>query len=337
MFSRPQSLLAYVGTAFAVSVCGCLLVLIAVTSGNIRTISLVGFAVSAMLGVMQWVISTQWMKAREDFARVQERATLAEQESNAKSTVIGTISHDLRTQLNAIIGFADVLAKGAFGPLGSPRYEEYAANIRASGQTLLGVVNDLSQLTQLSTLEGEIICQPIDVGTTASKAAAQLHPNAAEKNITLKIDVLPRPIWGFAQREALRQIVSRLIDNSIKFTGEGGMIVLSVAEGKHHVDIMVTDNGPGIPPEQLKSFKHPPRDGNSGTGLGLVVSRRLAERMNGKLIIESIPGRGTRVTIRLREAESEAAPRVEPTAAIGFIDRDPFRAVGQRNPFNAAA
>jgi len=337
VFSRPHTLLAYVGIAFAVSVCGCLLVLIAVTTGNIRTISLIGFAVSAMLGIMQWVISTQWMKAREDVARIQERATLAEQENNAKSTVIGTISHDLRTQLNAIVGFAEVLAKGTFGPLGSAHYEEYVANIRASSQNLLAVVNDLSQLTQLGTMEGEIICQPIDVGTTASKAAALLHPQAAEKNISLKIDVLPRPIWGFAQREALRQIVSRLIDNSIKYTGDGGMIVLSVAEGKHHVDIMVTDNGPGIPKEQLKSFKHPLKDGKSGMGLGLVVSRRLAERMNGKLIIESIEGRGTRVTIRLREAESEAAPRVEPTAAIGFIDRDPFRAVGQRNPFNAAA
>jgi hypothetical protein len=68
-----------------------------------------------------------------------------------------------------------------------------------------------------------------------------------------------------------------------------------------------------------------------------MISRRLAERMNGKLIIESIVGRGTRVTIRLREAEDEAAPRVEPTAVTGFIERDPFRAAGRRYPFNAAA
>lgn len=205
---------------------------------------------------------------------------------------------------------------------------------------MLAVVNDLFQLAQLSALEGELTCQPIDVGTTTSKSAALLHPQAAEKNIHMKIDVLPRPIWGFAQREALKQILSRIIDNAIRYTDSGGMIVVSVVQGKQFVDVMVTDNGPGIPSDQLKTFtRAEPKENDNrkqGTGLGLMISRRLAERMDGKLIVESIAGRGTRVTIRLREAELEAAPRTEPSIS-GFIERDPFRAAGKQNPFNAAA
>jgi len=337
MSTRLRSLMAYSGIALAVGVCACLLALIVFASGNIRTVAECGFGVSAVLVLAQFGIARQWQQLQEALARAEERATISEQESLAKSTVVGTISHDLRNSLNAIVGFAEVLIKGTFGPLGSPRYEEYAANIRASGQSLLAIVGDLFQLAQLSSLEGELTCQPIDVGTTTSKAAALLHPLAAEKNIHMKIDVLPRPIWGFAQREALKQVVTRILDNAIKYTDSGGMIVVSVQPGKQFVDIMVTDNGPGIPADQLKTFTRADNDDRKqGTGIGLMVSRRLAERMDGKLIIESIVGRGTRVTIRLREAELEAAPRTEPSAS-GFIDRDPFRAAGKQNPFNAAA
>jgi len=341
MLARARSLMAYAAIALAVCVCACLLALIVMTTGTMRTIAECALAGCAILGLAQFALSTQWLKLKDAVTRAEEKTSLVEDESRAKATVVGTISHDLRTQLNAIIGFADVLSKGAFGPLGSPRYEEYAANIRASGQGLLNVVNDLFQLSQLSTMEGELTCQPIDVGTTTSKAAAQLHPQAAEKNITMKIDVLPRPIWGFAQREALKQVLSRIIDNAIKYTEPGGMIVVSVVQGKQFVDVMVTDNGPGIPSGRMKmvqrgSASKDGEDRKAGAGLGLVISRRLTERMEGKLIVESIVGRGTRVTIRLHEAELEAAPKTEPSVS-GFRESDPFRAAGKRNPFNAAA
>jgi signal transduction histidine kinase len=300
-----------------------------------------GLGIGMVLLLALLAVNAQWQSLNGALSRAETRAAAAEDENRAKSNFLSTISHELRTSLTAIDGYADVLSKRMYGPLGNPKYEEHARNIKSAGETLLNIANDLMQISHMGATQVELTLEPIDVGICTGKVVAALHSSAADKDVLLKLDVLPRPIWGFAQKEALRQALTRIIGNAIKFTPSGGMIVVAVAPGRNQVDITITDNGPGIAPERLKLLAAGKREEaglarEEGLGLGLVISRRLIERMNGKLIIESIQGRGTRVTLRMQDAESHAAPQID-TGKSGVIERDPFRAEGKQNPFGSAA
>jgi two-component system cell cycle sensor histidine kinase PleC len=284
----------------------------------------------------------QWNELRDTLQRTQGRLAVEVNAGKAKSSFLGKISHELRTPLNAIIGYADVLTQHMFGPIGSPRYDDYAMNIRQGGETLLNIVNDLFEIARANARDGEFTCEPIDAGVVAGKVVAELNPKAADKGLHLKIDVLPRPIWAYGQREALRQVLLRVVGNAIKFTDHGGMVVVNVVPSAGSVHIMVTDNGVGIPQEHLAQLgtpfaqveEHASRT-HGGLGLGLAIARGLVERMEGNLKIESISGRGTRVTIHLRDAEADAAPRDDDGPKPK--EKDHFRAAGGQNPFEAAA
>jgi signal transduction histidine kinase len=299
-----------------------------------------GLAASAVLASLLFSVLGQWRHLQETLDHVQGRLAVEVNASRAKSTFLGKISHELRTPLNAIIGYADVLTQHMFGPIGSPRYDDYAMNIRQGGETLLNIVNDLFEIARANARDGEFTCEPIDAGVVAAKVVAELNPKAADKAIHLKIDVLPRPIWAFGQREALRQVLLRVISNAIKFTDQGGTVVVNVMPSPSGVHIMVTDNGIGIAQEHIAQLgtpfaqveDHASRT-HTGLGLGLAIAKGLVERMEGHLKIESIAGRGTRVTIDLRDAEADAAPK---DAASKPKDTDPFRTSGG-NPFEAAA
>lgn len=349
MVTRQRSIFIYLGLGLAFAAGAIILALAfpnsaaASAASQVRTIVIpLGLGVGIVLMLVQIAVAAQWQMLSGALQRAEARAEAAESEIRAKSNFLSTISHELRTSLTAINGYADVLSNKLYGPLGDPRYEQHARNIKSGGETLLNIANDLMQVTNMGVADGELTLEPIDIGTCTTKVVNALHTSAADKEIILKLDVLPRPIWGFAQKEALKQALQRIIGNAIKFTGSGGMIVVAVVPGKNHVDITITDNGPGIPAEHLKRITLDEKRQDTGMarqqglGLGLVISRRLIERMNGKLVIESIEGRGTRATLQLAEAESHAAPKIE-TGRSGTIERDPFRAEGKKNPFHSAA
>ncbi|HVP83567.1 MAG TPA: HAMP domain-containing sensor histidine kinase [Rhizomicrobium sp.] len=301
-----------------------------------------GLATCAAVAVLQFNVAQQWNDLNETLERTRAKLAVEINAGRAKSSFLGKISHELRTPLNAIIGYADVLTQHMFGPIGSPRYDDYAMNIRQGGETLLNIVNDLFEIARANARDGEFTCEPIDAGVVAGKVVAELNPKAADKGLHLKIDVLPRPIWAFGQREALRQVLLRVVGNAIKFTDHGGTIVVNVVPSPNSVHIMVTDNGIGIPQEHLAQLgtaftqveDHASRT-HGGLGLGLAIARGLVERMDGNLKIESISGRGTRVTIHLRDAEEHAAPKDD--MGPGPKEKDYFRATGGQNPFEAAA
>jgi two-component system cell cycle sensor histidine kinase PleC len=301
-----------------------------------------GLACAAAIAVLHYSAIQQWKEMAETLRRTQTKLAVEINAGRAKSSFLGKISHELRTPLNAIIGYADVLTQHMFGPIGSPRYDDYAMNIRQGGETLLNIVNDLFEIARANAREGEFSCEPIDAGVVAGKVVAELNPKAADKGLHLKIDVLPRPIWAYGQREALRQVLLRVVGNAIKFTEHGGTIVVNVVPSPGSVHIMVTDNGIGIPQEHLAQLgtafaqveEHASRS-HGGLGLGLAIARGLVERMEGNLKIESIAGRGTRVTVHLRDAEADAAPKED--LGPQPKEKDYFRAAGGQNPFEAAA
>lgn len=311
---------------------------------NLMPTLFAGAGLAASIGLAGLLVNlyAQWKEMSAVLQHVQAKLAVEVNAGRAKSSFLGKISHELRTPLNAIIGYADVLTQHMFGPIGSPRYDDYAMNIRQGGETLLNIVNDLFEIARANARDGEFSCEPIDAGVVAGKVVAELNPKAADKGLHLKIDVLPRPIWAFGQREALRQVLLRVVGNAIKFTDHGGTVVVHVVPSPGSVHIMVTDNGIGIPEEHVAQLgtpfaqveDHASRT-HAGLGLGLAIARGLVERMEGNLKVESIVGRGTRVTIHLRDAESHAAPRDDeghqPT------EKDHFRAAGGQNPFEAAA
>jgi two-component system cell cycle sensor histidine kinase PleC len=301
-----------------------------------------GLVISLILATLLFNMQAQWSELASALERTQAKLAIEVNAGRAKSSFLGKISHELRTPLNAIIGYADVLTQHMFGPIGSPRYDDYAMNIRQGGETLLNIVNDLFEIARANARDGEFTCEPIDAGVVAGKVVAELNPKAADKGLHLKIDVLPRPIWAFGQREALRQVLLRVVGNALKFTDHGGMVVVNVVPSPGGVHIMVTDNGVGIPQEHLDQLgtpfaqveEHASRT-HGGLGLGLAIARGLVERMEGNLKIESISGRGTRVTIHLHDAEADAAPKDDDGQKPK--DKDHFRSVGGQNPFDAAA
>ncbi|HTO40632.1 MAG TPA: HAMP domain-containing sensor histidine kinase [Rhizomicrobium sp.] len=301
-----------------------------------------GLVGSAVLACLLFSLKAQWQEMAERLERTEAKLAIEVNAGRAKSSFLGKISHELRTPLTAIIGYADVLTQHMFGPIGSPRYDDYALNIRQGGETLLNIVNDLFEIARANARDGEFSCEPIDAGVVAGKVMAELNPRAADKGLHMKIDVLPRPIWAYGQREALRQVLLRVVGNAIKFTEHGGTIVIHVVPSPSSVDIMVTDNGIGIPQEHLAQLgtafvqveEHVART-QPGLGLGLAIARGLVERMDGTLKLESIAGRGTRVTIQLRDAEADAAPKDDD--GYRTAEKDHFRATGGHNPFDAAA
>ena len=227
----------------------------------------------------------------------------AEAANRAKSEFLAVMSHELRTPLNAIIGFAEMMMRSSFGPLGHKRYEEYVGDIHASGGHLLEMVNDILDLTKAEAGKLELQIEAVDMVEVADTACRMVAPQARAENITVS-NRLPRNLpllQGDARR--LTQILLNFISNAVKFTNAGGRIDIDgYIEEDGSLLISVRDNGIGIAeadiPRVMKIFQqiengHTRRYG--GTGLGLPLAKRLIELLGGSLILESKLGSGTRV------------------------------------------
>jgi len=202
------------------------------------------------------------------------------------------------------------MVREAFGPLHNARYSEYVNDIRSSGQLLLSLINDILDLTRIEAGKLDLTPEPMWPAETLDDVVRLLSPLAHAKSLTLAVrDALAcGPM--LADRRALRQLLNNLVSNGIKFTDGGGSVTLSAeSAGGGRVALVVADNGRGIPrdriPELCKPFVQiadPLRRDVGGIGLGLAISRALAEAMNGTLSIESELGKGTIVRVTLPAA-----------------------------------
>ncbi len=242
--------------------------------------------------------------------KAEESEVRAETASRAKSEFLAIMSHELRTPLNAIIGFSDLMAREAFGPLQNQRYADYVADIRTSGHMLLSLINDILDLTRIEAGKIELNPEPIDPDEVLGGIVRQLSPLAQSKYLQLSATPAAGCRPALADRRALRQLLNNLVANSIKFTDAGGAVTLSAetVNGKN-MALVVTDNGRGIPRERIadlcKPFVQiadPLRRDVGGIGLGLAISRSLAEAMGGTLTIDSDLGQGTTVRVVLPAA-----------------------------------
>jgi PAS domain S-box-containing protein len=240
----------------------------------------------------------------------------AEQSSQAKSIFLANMSHELRTPLNAVLGFSEIMEQELFGPLGDERYKEFARDIYRSGKHLLDIIGDILDLTKVEAGQLVLDHEDVAIGELLRDCGRLVADQARNAEVHLEIQAgLQATIRGDETR--LRQIILNLLSNAIKFTPGGNAVVLSARIDDAGCAIEVADQGIGMTSDEVQRALQPFQQiDNSfsrryeGTGLGLPLTKSLVELHGGELVIESEPGVGTIITVRLpnwQRAEQVAA------------------------------
>ncbi|MBT4699814.1 MAG: hypothetical protein HOB79_01955 [Rhodospirillaceae bacterium] len=241
---------------------------------------------------------------RADITALKESQMAAEAANRAKTAFLAHMSHVLRTPLNSIIGFSEVLREQIFGQLGE-RNQEYADNIHHSGVHLLSLISDILDISKVEVGELQPYDEDVPIADIAVDYVAMMRPKAIEKGLRMEIEAPNNlPLLRMDLRH-LKQILLNLLSNAIKFTGRGGQIVLACENGPvGGTRISVTDTGIGIPPsDQAKVFEpfsqvsNPEIRSGEGTGLGLYLVKSLTELNGGQVSLVSKVGDGTTVSL----------------------------------------
>lgn len=246
--------------------------------------------------------SQELVLLNREYMKETERAEAA---NRAKSEFLANMSHELRTPLNAIIGFSELMEQGLFGPLGSERYQEYVSDIYASGTYLLGVINDILDMSKIEAGQFTINREQVDLSPLILETVRVVSLQASKKDIEVQTEI-PDQLSLRCDRRALKQILLNLLSNAVKFTGQGGTVTLRARPLDGHLVMLIKDTGCGIPKEALKKLGRPFEQvenqfskSHTGSGLGLAISRSLTDLHGGTLRIRSKEGAGTVVRVSI--------------------------------------
>ncbi|NDV86121.1 PAS domain S-box protein [Aurantimonas aggregata] len=253
-----------------------------------------------------------WCAVIRDIAhwkRVEEELTSARRQAEAasvqKSQFLTNVSHELRTPLNAIIGFADVMATECFGPIGNDRYLEYLEDIKRSGHHVLDLVNDLLDISKIEAGKLDLSFEAVSLNAVMAEVVALMQPQANRERVLVRSNLPSSVPPVVADHRSIRQIAMNLVSNAIRFTPPGGQIIVStsyVAEGD--VALRFRDSGIGMTEHEIEIAMLPFQQVNptsrrrgEGTGLGLPLTKAMAEANRANFTISSTPGEGTLVEI----------------------------------------
>jgi PAS domain S-box-containing protein len=252
------------------------------------------------------VVATMW-DVTDEVCREEElrhARALAEGASAAKTEFLASMSHELRTPLNAVLGFAQLLQRDKKTPLTS-RQQERVEHVVRGGEHLLRLIDDVLDLARIEAGRVLISLEPVNLVELLTEVKETLNPMATRTNIILRIDPLPQPLEVVADRTRLAQILMNYGSNAIKYGLNGGHATFNVAVSDGKARISVIDDGIGIAlAKQQVIFQPFQRAGQEagpieGTGIGLVITKRLTELMNGRVGFESTEGRGSCFWIEL--------------------------------------
>ncbi|HEX5279461.1 MAG TPA: hybrid sensor histidine kinase/response regulator [Micropepsaceae bacterium] len=257
--------------------------------------------------------------------RVGERTRELARANRGKSEFLANIHHELRTPINAILGFSDIIMNRLFGPGAMDRYAEYAADINTAGNHLLAIIDDILALSKIEDGEGRLDESNVRVETIAHETARILFRDRFERaGLTLAVD-LPAPgLLLHADERKLKQALSNLLSNALKFTPRGGTVTLTtVTDADCNFGLVVRDTGIGIAADDIETVLTPfgqvesaYRRQHHGAGLGLPLARALIELHGGRLTLTSELGVGTVVTLWL-PAQRLVDPAVVTSSADG--------------------
>ena len=231
-----------------------------------------------------------------------ERVAEAEADLVERTNFFAGLGHDLKTPLNAIIGFSELMKEEVRGPL-PEAYKEYPAIIHESSRDLMLLVDDILDLAKSEAKGHRLELEPVDLAASGQSVGRQLADQAKRAGVILRMPE-PGPIWAEADARAVRQIWQNLVSNAIKYSESGGNVVLAAKRLGGAVAISVSDEGAGMSKADLDRIAKPFAQGDNakgraGTGLGLAVVHRFAQLHGGQVIIDTQENKGTRVQVTL--------------------------------------
>jgi two-component system, cell cycle sensor histidine kinase PleC len=251
--------------------------------------------------------------------RAEAEKTKAETANRAKSSFLANMSHELRTPLNAILGFSEILEQEMFGPLANIAYKDYAGDIHHSGRYLLGLINDILDISRIEAGRRDILEEPVHMISALQHAHHLLERNAAEKAIVVEVIAEPALAKVMGDVRAIQQIAINLLTNAIKFTPHKGLVQMIARQNYvGEIELVVKDNGPGIPSGEIEHALSAFSRGSlaakkavDGAGLGLSIVKGIMDLHHGRIEIKSELGKGTEIICAFPSKRVLSGPRGE--------------------------
>ena len=249
---------------------------------------------------------TPWKKVEQELDGARREA---ERVSALKTEFLAKVSHEVRTPLNAIIGFAEAMAEQQFGPIGNERYLDCARSIQTSGNHVASLVDDLLDLSKIEAGRMDLAVDAVDVNGVVRESVALMQPQANRERVIMRLSLAPNLPLVRADERSLRQIVLNILSNSVKFNDPGGqVIVATTATEAGCVVIRVRDTGRGMSDSDIAAAMEPfrrlatVRKTTDGTGLGLPLTKALVEANEATFSIRSKVDQGTLVEVTFTPA-----------------------------------
>jgi two-component system cell cycle sensor histidine kinase PleC len=224
------------------------------------------------------------------------------QANKSKSAFLASMSHEVRTPLNSVLGFAELMSLELFGKIEGDKNKEYLQLIKDSGGHLLTIINDILDISKLEAGKFDVYAEEVKPDVIVQDCVKMVEPNATERGITLTHHTEKASLHS--DERIIRQILINILSNAIKFTPKGGAVHVLTERGKEYYQILVTDNGCGMSEKEIEialttfgQVKNTHTKQHSGTGLGLPLVARFITLLDGKIHITSNPSKGTSVTL----------------------------------------
>jgi signal transduction histidine kinase/DNA-binding response OmpR family regulator len=246
------------------------------------------------------------------YQELERRSAELAEASRHKSEFLASMSHELRTPLNAVIGFSEVLLERMFGDL-NERQEDYLQDIHAAGRHLLALLADILDLSKIEAGRMELDLTTFPLGDVINQSISLVRERASVHDMRLTLEAAESLGRVTADELRLKQVLLNLLSNAVKFTPDGGSVTVRARRDAKHIEITVTDTGPGIAPADqdriFESFQQGERSATSGegTGLGLTLSRRIVELHGGRLWLVSAVGQGSTFGITIPQGDTEVS------------------------------